>query len=832
MEILTFRKHSSLHRKGQKTYVAESQQVSNVIPVIAYDYDTDLYHMADNTVGFAIECEPLPGITQNTESNMQSLLELPWHEEANIQFFNYRSPDIRDFINDYKDLRGTYGVDALSRKMVQERQKFLLEHTRKPLNVGSQRIKIHNSRLIITYKVPHKKTPSKHMLEEVQELRDQTVGILKNAHLNPSNLTAAKYIRVMKTVFNWAPDASWATDNTEIHDPNVEIAAQIVDWNNPIDVTHNYLTMGLNEEGEPDKYVRVMSCKELPKAMYMGDMRAFIGKTDQQPTPITDNFAINTNIYFPTAQTMKSAIKIKASMATSQAFSGLVKIMPSLAEKKMNFDLLTTSLENHRPVQVATTAIMFSDTPKGLSESCAHFRSSLKADGFHFFNDSLKQWAAFQNSLPLCMDIPAVKPLAYYKIMTTEFAKVLLPIHGEWKGHYRKPHISLIARNGQLMGWTMHSTEAAHGLVSAGTGSGKSFAFSEVAASYLSTGAYMWIVDKGASYKNLCKVMGGTYITFDRSNDGSVPFSFNPFSSIVDFDTEQEILYIQIRMMTFWLDSPTDMQTRLLDGATRQVWMRKGNDGSVSDVQKELEASEHKSAHSLAMLIEPFTDSGRYGEWFQAGKPVAYKGRFNVIEMQGIEAFSEQMKALILMQMMDSIKAQMYKSDRALNKMLVLDESWQFLKNEQVSQAIEVLYREARKFNGSVTSISQTAGEWENSASAKVMISQALNKVILASDPYDVKVMEEMSFLGSEPHAYRMVKSLQTVTTRGASFSEIYQKTAGGSGIGRLVVPEFNQVLYSTTGADVSFLEKCRDRGMGEVEAIEYLISERKEGRQ
>jgi conjugal transfer ATP-binding protein TraC len=831
MEFLTFRKHSSLHRKGQKTYVEESQQVSNVIPVIAYDYDTELFHLADNTIGFAIECEPLPGITQNTESNMQSLLELPWMEESNLQFFNFRSPDIRDFINDYKDLRGTYGVDGLSRKMIHERKKFLLEHTRTPLNVGSQKVKIHNARLIITYKVPCKKVPTAHFIEELQELRDQAVGILKNAHLQPVALSAGRYIRLMRTVFNWAPDSSWAIDDSESHDPNVEISGQIVDWNNPIDITHNYLTMGLNESGEPDKYVRVMSCKELPKAMYMGDMRAFVGKTDQQPTPITDNFAINTNIFFPTVATAKNAVAIKAGMATSQAFSGLVRIMPSLAEKKMHFDLLTTSLENNRPVQVATTAIMFSDTQKELNEACAHFRSSMKAEGFQFFNDSLKQWAAFQNSLPLCMDIPAVKPLAYYKIMTTEIAKVLLPIHGEWKGHYRKPHISLVARNGQLMGWTMHSTEAAHGLVSAGTGSGKSFAFSEVASSYLSTGAAMWIVDKGASYKNLCAVLDGNYITFDRNKDGSVPFSFNPFSSIVDFETEQEILYTQIRMMTFWLDKPTDMQTRVLDGATRTVWLAKGNEGSVSDVQKELEHSDQKLAHTLSMLIEPFTDSGRYGEWFQAGKPVAYKGRFNVVEMQGIEAFSEQMKALILMQMMDSIKAQMYKSDRAQVSMLVLDESWSFLKSEAISSAVEVLYREARKYNGSVTSISQTAGEWENSASAKVMISQALNKVILASDPYDVKVMEEMSFLGADPHAYRMVKSLQTVTTRNASFSEIYQKTAGGSGLGRLIVPEFNQVLYSTTGADVSFLEKCRDGGMSDVEAIEHLISERKKGR-
>ena len=61
-------------------------------------------------------------------------------------------------------------------------------------------------------------------------------------------------------------------------------------------------------------------------------------------------------------------------------------------------------------------------------------------------------------------------------------------------------------------------------------GSGKTFTLLEVAQSMISKDVAVFVLDIGASYKNICKIQDGEMIQFNHSCN----ISLNPFASLAD----------------------------------------------------------------------------------------------------------------------------------------------------------------------------------------------------------------------------------------------------------------------------------------------------------
>jgi len=823
-EIMTLRKKVRVSG-GTSAFVTESVQASYVLPTLAYDAKESIFYNADKTIGFAIQCQPISGVNDHVESAIDGMLSLDWIDDSMLSFFMFKSPDIQEFIDNMWSLRRNNRQDRMSRDIISERESFLQKHTRVPLKAGNHFKRIHDTKITVTYKVPYKgDLPSQKLLEKVSILKEQAVGSLMTLGMHPEVMEGRHYIRLMQTLFNWSEDALWRQVAHTKHDVNKEISKQIVDCNNPIDITTDYLTLGLKEDGEPLKYVRTMSAKDLPEVMFVGDTMQFIGEVARQPKPIKDNYAISVNVYFPASEVHSKKLAVKAQAARSQAFSGLTRMVPTLGEKAKGFDILTRSMEKFRVCQVATTAIVFSDTKEDLMHTCQSFKTSMKTAGYAFMDDKLKYWPTFQNSLPLCADIHAVNSLGYYKSMTTEHAKALVPLFGEWKGHYGQPHMNLIGRNGQLMGWTLHSANAGHFITTAGTGGGKSFNTNEIVSSYLTEGAYAWIIDQGGSYKNICKVWGGNYIDFKLDEDGNAPYSFNPFASIIDYDEEKEALFTILRSMVYWESAPNDEELAVLEKAINQIWAIHQQRGSVTLLAKELAEMPNKIANKQSQILHRFTEDGEYGTWFAGNKPLAFTGRFNVLELERVNKYSEQVRTILLMTMIDNIKAAMYGMDKNIRKLMFVDEAWSSLRSPKVASFLEVGYREFRKYNGLIGIITQTAGELDKGESTQVMITQALNKLVLMQEPYGVKQMREMQYLGDDDYTYALVKSVFTDSeTPNGKFSEIYINSRGGQGVGRLIVPKVTQVMYSTTPEDVQYIKQRQQDGKTIMEAIHEL---------
>ena len=106
-----------------------------------------------------------------------------------------------------------------------------------------------------------------------------------------------------------------------------------------------------------------------------------------------------------------------------------------------------------------------------------------------------------------------------------------LPLQGEWPG-VPDTGMLLLGRQGQLMQFDPFYRLGGAGnynVVMLGpSGSGKSFALQEMVRTHLNKDRAVFIMDIGASFKNLCGISGGELVQFNGEN----AISLNPFASL------------------------------------------------------------------------------------------------------------------------------------------------------------------------------------------------------------------------------------------------------------------------------------------------------------
>src|SRR5207247_2811216 len=105
----------------------------------------------------------------------------------------------------------------------------------------------------------------------------------------------------------------------------------------------------------------------------------------------------------------------------------------------------------------------------------------------------------------------------------------LAPLIAEWRGT-RTPTMVFAGRRGQLMTVDLYDNDLGNptAAIIGAPGSGKSVLMNEMAWSYLSIGAKVWMLDLGRSFEKLCRKAEGTYIEFRPD----VEISLNPFPRV------------------------------------------------------------------------------------------------------------------------------------------------------------------------------------------------------------------------------------------------------------------------------------------------------------
>lgn len=817
MEVFGFRRQSA------DGIVDEDVRACQFCPVQAYDEQSKLFLCDDSTLGFAFECVPLAGGDQHTKERIEQLVAGDYPPGTIMQFFLYRSPDIEPQLNALARIRQDH-MDGPLAGVVKQRIDFLRAHTKKNIHGRSfsggdyDCGRIQESRLIVSIKIPFEgKEPNESDVVLTKTWETKTESALSSVGLWPLALSASRYIRLMQSIINWSPNASWRSMSVMGEwEEDKTISAQIFDPTTDL-VIADKSTLQLGEHC----FVKVMSAKRIPDAFFFTEAMKYVGNTMGGNDKLTINYAVCCNVFFPVTQSEKSKLETKRTWTVNQAVGPMLKFVPVLADKKHSFDILSESFQKGaKPIRMTFSVLLFSDSRKAVERAAVSAQSYWDTMHFHLMEDYFITAPMFQNCLPLCAEKEAVFHLDRYKTMTTRELPVLLPVFGEWKGTGTF-HVALISRNGQLMSLSLHDSDTnKNAVIAAESGSGKSFLLNEIIVSYLSEGAQVWVIDAGKSYKKLNEQLDGDFLQFDEASK----ICLNPFELIDDWKEDEDTISALIAAMASEKEKLSDFQMAGLKQILKRLWETKGQTMTVDDIAAECLGHTEQRMHDIGQQLFSFTSKGGYGQYFHGHNTMRFENPFTVLELDELQGRTH-LRQVVLMQLIFQIQREMYLGERNRKKIMIIDEAWDLIKSGPVSVFIEHGFRKFRKYGGSAIIATQSLNDLYENPVGRAIAENANMMLLLGQKPETIASIRDSGRLVLSEAGFNL---LSTVASVGGVYSEIFVKSGHtGVGVGRLIVSNFEKMLFSTAPEDVNAIENYTNQGLNVTDAINHVLRDR-----
>jgi len=451
-----------------------------------------------------------------------------------------------------------------------------------------------------------------------------------------------------------------------------------------------------------------------------------------------------------------------------------------------------------------------------------------------------------------------------------------LPIHCEWKG-MDKSGVLLLARRGQLYNWNPFvklQSGNPNTTVIAASGSGKSVFVQETSTSMLAQGVSVFILDIGASYQNICELLGGEMVRFNSSNN----LSLNPFASMAVSGNK----YLKARQMVNnrsrieEISKATGLNTDEIEGlikdknvSTNPAGVDEGRIelleigehivtkdtiiyaksiiavmcGSKGDAHKEAvieqaintgikeygtdlditrlaailaQSDNRQLGLELSETLYPYTEEGIHGRFFKAGKSASFKKMLTVFEFEEIKN-DEVLLSVVLQVILMQITMQFLCGDRSRNFLLVVDEAWMILAHS--SGFLEAFVKTVRKYGGALITCVQNLSDFYKSDSRRAILENSAWTILLKQDEKGLKLFKESEAFED------IVPLIESISLVPGKYAEALICATGLKTIGRLVLDPYSQALYSTEKDDFKFISDAKARGMDTHEAVKQLAT-------
>lgn len=786
---------------------------SELLSPMAYDADDKLFLLDGNGLGFGWVCEPLFFIDESSGDRLNALLNQEWPTNTIMQVILWAGTDIESDLYRYMS-KMTFGKPILE-ELRKERAKFIRESTTKTLGTGN--LHVRDIKMLITVRIPtNKAIPSEKEMSIASTMRRSCAQTLETCGIQGRELTAHKWIRIMQTIINQTPSASWQGSHVEDYNEEEELRDQVFDFDTHMERDRTGIDLGSTKETKVR--IRTMSVKKFPREGFLGMARRFLVEPIHGIRGISQNCLISASIIFPDSERERSSLESTKIGVTRQASGPLVKFAPQIMKKKYSFDAMSEALEDgDRPVKVYLGVTVFTDK-ENESAALSNTETFWRENGFKLLPDSFIGLTLFLQMLPFGAEPKIAKDIMRYKTMGTRHALTLLPLFGSWKGS-GTPLMNLIGRDGQLMNISnFDSSGGFNSVVAARTGSGKSVFVNEHLTSLLSTGGRGWVIDVGKSFEKLCQFVGGQYLQFGLDSD----LCINPFSLIENYEEEADMLVEIVSTMAAPTEKLDDFRTAALRKIMMEVYKEHQNQMTVGLISEALLASTDQRIRDIGIQIHAFTTEGEHGRFFEGKNNVDFNNNLVVLELGDLKN-KRHLQQVVLLQLMYQINQAMYLADQGIEKCLYIDEAWELMAAKDISLFVEKCFRQLRKHNGAAFVITQGLEDLYENPSGRAIIENAANKYLLGQTPETVNRLKLDSRLDIGDFGFEVLKS---VHTRPNEYSEIFCMTDHGLGVGRLYLSRFQQLLYTTHAKEVAQINQQRNnKGLDVSDAIRAVIA-------
>ncbi|RKT45624.1 type IV secretion system protein TraC [Thiocapsa rosea] len=780
-----------------------------LFPTLAYDPDSHLFLLDDQSLAFGYLCEPLSAADQSNADRLLVLGNLDWPPETLLQVALWTSPDVEETVARMEGLR-IETATALLRESTRRTAAYLRAGSSAPISPAGD-LRLRELQVLVTAKLPlAAPQPSAHELRDARELQATALQVLVTAGMRPTSLTADRHVRIMTTLLNWGPQAGWRDRITPECDARRPVRDQYLDYDVGIDVDAKGITLG-------EQRIQTFSVKRFPDRAGFGLAARFLGDPFSGSRGVRHNALITLNLYFPDPEATRVTLTSRAQWAAHQVSGNLSHYMPRLAHNKRDFDALFARLDHgDRPLQAYLGIVLFT-APEEAAGAASNLRTYWRELGFQVLADRFFVLPLLLNCLPFGADRGAIRTSFRYRTLSASHAVALMPVFGDWKGT-GTPVLNLIGRTGQLVDLSLFDSATNYNaVIAASSGSGKSFLANELLSTNLSVGGRCWVIDVGRSYANLCESLGGQFVAFTADSD----IVLNPFELLHTWEEEADVIAAMVTAMAAPTEPLGDYRTAGLKRALRELWDTHGTAMNVDLIAAAMLACADERLQDVGVQLYPFTSRGEYGRWFHGRNTMDFSADLVVLELEELKG-RKHLQQVILLQLIFQIQQAMYLGERSRQKLVLIDEAWDLLTQGDVATFIEHGYRRFRKYNGAAITVTQSLADLYANPTGRAIAENSAHTLLLAQPGHAIDRLKADHRLPMTAAGAEMLKTVHTVP---GAYSEIMTLTDSGAGIGRLMVDPFRQLLYSTKPADVAAIRRLRERGMSVEQAINRLLA-------
>lgn len=445
---------------------------------------------------------------------------------------------------------------------------------------------------------------------------------------------------------------------------------------------------------------------------------------------------------------------------------------------------------------------------------------------------------AFKQSLPASSE-----PHMRWQKVVGRMAADLIPLHRGFEGGdepvclFRNRTGGLVTLNLCQKGVSM----APLAFVAGGSGSGKSFLVNQLILQHMVGETIVMIMDIGGSYLPLVNMLGGQVVSFDINK----PFCLNPlqmFSSGALHEPTPSERINMCRCFEAMMVQPTDaggevplamagVIDRGIEAAFSEAVVKGIELVTISDLSRIIQ--QYPDGEEVVERLKPYTKGQKYGPWFDGQTTVDTSNRLVCFDLKGVSHEKRLCSALapiIINYIHDIIRR-----NKRKQKILIMDEMWEFLTQERILAFIVEAWKTFRKEKTMVVGISQNlASDIAKNEKVRGAIMQNTETWFLleqGDDDHARAVAELLGLTDGQNDLLRELKKVNRITEDGAveNYREclliraISQKNQNSGVIQIRPMPE-EYWIFTTDGDEAGLMSDVTARFDGDVlAAARYL---------
>jgi len=316
--------------------------------------------------------------------------------------------------------------------------------------------------------------------------------------------------------------------------------------------------------------------------------------------------------------------------------------------------------------------------------------------------------------------------------------------------------------NNSLILFDRFSLQNANFVVFATSGAGKSYAVKLEILRSLMLGTDVIVIDPEMEYKYLSDAVGGTYISISLNSESKI----NPFDLPRPVGAENTADIIRSAVITLkglirlMFGALSPQEDSIIDRALIETYAKKDitPDSDLLTVEPPLMSDFEEvlsgmvGAEDLVERLKKYTE-GTFSGLFNSPTNVEMKNQLVVFSVRDLEDELRPIGiSVVVSYIWNVVRSQMKK------RILVIDEAWWLLQNEDSAKFIYALVKRCRKYYLGVTTITQDVNDFLRSAYGQAIVTNSAIQLLLKQSPASIDIIQK-TFLLTDGEKYLLLEA-------------------------------------------------------------------------